>query len=151
MLPRTKGEKIKKYLGFSNKVIYFGSLIAAIINPPVNPRLINTALWWKGNKWKIIVVGIRNSNKKTEPIFCFSPNMKNPDPKIRHIIAPTRRIDEIVSGMPFEEIYSTVRSKSFIFPGMAEINIAEIDTLEKKSKKDLMLLFFKKEFFINLL
>jgi len=77
--------------------------------------------------------------------------MKNPEPKIRDIIAPTRRMDEIVSGMPFEEIYSTVPSKSFILPGMAEINIAEIDTLEKKSKKDLMLLFFKKEFFINLL
>ena len=75
--------------------------------------------------------------------------MKNPEPKIRHIMAPTRRIDDIVSGMPFEEIYSTVLSKSFILPGMAEINIAEIDTLEKKSKKDLMLLFFKKEFFIN--
>jgi len=77
--------------------------------------------------------------------------MKNPEPKIRHIMAPTRRIDEIVSGMPFEEIYSTVLSKSFILLGMAEINIAEIDTLEKKSKKDLMLLFFKKIFFINLL
>ena len=47
-------------------------------------------------------------------------------------MAPTRRIDEIVSGMPFEEIYSTVLSKSFILSGMAEINIAEIDTLEKK-------------------
>ena len=77
--------------------------------------------------------------------------MKNPEPKIRHIMAPTRRIDEIVSGMPFEEIYSTVFSKSFILPGMAEINIAEIDNLEKKSKKDLILLFFKKEFFIILL
>ena len=77
--------------------------------------------------------------------------MKNPEPKIRHIIAPTRRIDEIVSGMPFEEIYSTVFSKSFILPDMAEINIAEIDTLEKKSKKDVILLFFKKEFFMNLL
>ena len=68
---------------------------------------------------------------------------------MRHVIAPTRRIDEIVSGMPFEEIYSTVLSKSFIFLGMAEINIAEIDNLEKKSKKDLMLLFLKIEFFIN--
>ena len=77
--------------------------------------------------------------------------MKNPVPKIRHIMAPTRRIDEIVSEMPFEEIYSTVLSKLFILPGMAEINIAEIDTLEKKSKKDLILLFFKKEFFITLL
>ena len=77
--------------------------------------------------------------------------MKNPEPKIRHIMAPTKRIDDIVSGMPFEEIYSTVLSKSFILPGMAEINIAEIDTLEKKSKKDLIVLFFKKEFFIILL
>ena len=40
--------------------------------------------------------------------------------------------------------------KSFILPGIAEINIAEIDNLEKKSKKDLILLFFKKEFFIIL-
>ena len=59
--------------------------------------------------------------------------------------------DEIASGMPVEEIYSTVLSKSFILPGMAEINIIEIDTLEKKSKKDLILLFFKKEYFIILL
>ena len=77
--------------------------------------------------------------------------MKNPEPKIRHIMAPTRRIDEIISGMPFEAIYSTVLSKLFILPGMAEINIAEIDALEKKSKKDLILLFLKKEFFIFLL
>ena len=66
-------------------------------------------------------------------------------------MAPTKRIDEIVSGIPFEEIYATVLSKSIILPGMADINIAEIDTLEKKSKKDVILLFFKKEFFMNLL
>jgi len=59
-------------------------------------------------------------------------------------MAPPKRIVEIGSGIPFEEIYSTVVSKSFIFPDMAEINIAEIDTLEKKSKKDVILLFFKK-------
>jgi len=63
-------------------------------------------------------------------------------------MAPTRRIDEIGSGIPFVEIYLTVLSKLFILSGMAEINIAEIDTLEKKSKKDLILLFFKKELFI---
>lgn len=51
---------------------------------------------------------MRNSNKKIEPIFWFSLNIKNPEPNIRHIIDPTRRIDEIGSGMPFEEIYSTV-------------------------------------------
>ena len=50
-------------------------------------------------------------------------------------MAPTRRIDAIGSGMPLEEIYSTVLSKSFILPGMAEINIAEIDTLEKNINK----------------
>ena len=67
---------------------------------------------------------------------------------MRHIIAPTRRMDAIGSGIPFEEIYSTVLSKLFTLPGMAEINIAEIDTLEKKSKKDLILLFLKIELFI---
>jgi len=36
--------------------------------------------------------------------------------------------------MPFAEIYSTVLSKSFILPGMAEINIVEIAT-EKNLKK----------------
>ena len=150
MLSRIKREKNKKYLGFFNKTIYFGSLIAAIINPPINPRFINTALWWKGDKWKIIVVGIRKSNKKTEPILWFSPNIKNPEPKIKHIMAPIRRIDAIDSGIPFEEINSTVFSKLFILLGMAEINIAEIDNLEEKSKKDLKLLFLKKEFFIIL-
>ena len=84
----------------------------------------------KGNIWKIIVETIY-SNKYTKPIF-FYPNIKNPEPKIRHIMAPTKRIDEIGSGMPFEKIYSTVLSKSFILRGMAEINIAEIDTFEKK-------------------
>ena len=75
--------------------------------------------------------------------------MKNPEPKQRHIMAPTRRIDEIGLGIPFWEIYSTVLSNPFILPGMAEINIAEIDTLEKKSKKDLILLFLKIELFIG--
>ena len=109
---------------------------------------MSTALWWKGNTWKINVVGIRKSNKKTEPIFWFFPKIKNPEPKLRHIIAPTKRIDEIGLGIPFEEIYSTVPSNPFILLGMAEINIAEINTLEKKSKKDLALLFLKIEFFI---
>ena len=37
-------EKKKKYLGFQIYDIYFGSRNAAIINPPINPRFINTAL-----------------------------------------------------------------------------------------------------------
>ncbi len=50
-------------------------------------------------------------------------------------MASTRRIDEFGSGITFEEIYSTVLLKSFILPRMAEINIVEIDTLEKNLKK----------------
>ena len=53
-------------------------------------------------------------------------------------------------GIPFEEIYSTVSPNPYILLGMAEINIAEIATLEKKSKKDLILLFLKMELFMFL-
>ena len=126
-----------------------GSLNAVITKPPINPRFMSTALSWKGNTWKIIVVGIRKINKKVAPIFWFVPKIKNPEPKIRHIIAPTKRIDAIESGIPFEEIYSTVLLKPFIFPGMSDINIAEIANLEKKSKKDWIPLFLKIKFFIT--
>ena len=60
--------------------------------------------------------------------FWFSPNLKNPESMKRHIMAPTRWIDEICSGIPFEEIYLTDLSKLFILHGMAEINIDKIDT-----------------------
>ena len=136
---------------FIFKAIYIGSLNAEMINPPINPRFMSNALWWNGNTWKIIVVGIRKSNKNIEPFFWFFPKIKNPEPKIRQIIAPTRRTVANGSGIPLDEINSIVFSKPVIFPGMAEINIAEINTLEKKSKKDLILLFLKKEFFIILL
>ena len=130
---------------------YSGSRNAVISNPPINPRFISTALWWKGNIWKIIVVGIRNNNKNAEPIFWFPPKIKNPEPKVRHMIAPTRRIDAIGSGIPFEDTYSTVFSKPVILPGIADINIDEIATLAKKSKKVLIPLFLKIELFILIL
>ena len=59
------------------------------------------------------------------------------------MIAPTKRMDAIGSGIPFEDIYSTVFPKPVIFPGMADMNIADIATLAKKSKKVLIPLFFK--------
>ena len=65
-------------------------------------------------------------------------------------MAPTSRTDDIGSGIPFEEINSTVFSKSFILLGIAEINIADIAILDKKSNKDLKLLFLKIKFFITL-
>tara|TARA_B100000945_G_C20295366_1_gene555349 strand:- start:148 stop:345 length:198 start_codon:yes stop_codon:yes gene_type:complete len=65
------------------------------------------------------------------------------------MIAPNRRIDEIRSGIPFQEIYLTFSSKPLILLGIDEINIAEIASLEKKFKKDLIPLFFKLELFIT--
>ena len=114
-----------------------------ISNPPIKPRFIKTALWWNGNTWKIIVVGIRNNNKKVAPNFWFSPKIKKPEPKVRQIIAPIKRIEAIGSGIPFYEIYSTVLLKPNILPGMADINIDEIATLAMKSKKALVDLFLK--------
>ena len=66
------------------------------------------------------------------------------------MIAPTKRIDEMGSGIPFEDIYSTVFVKPVILLGIADINIDEIATLAKKSKKLLIPLFLKIEFFIPL-
>ena len=48
------------------------------------------------------------------------------------MIAPTKRIDAIGSGIPFEDIYSTVFSKPVILSGIADINIDEIATLAEK-------------------
>ena len=73
--------------------------------------------------------------KQSELIYWFLPNIKNPEPKARNIILPTRRIVEIAWGIPFHEIHSTILLKLCIFSGMAEINIAEIDTLENNLKK----------------
>ena len=52
-------------------------------------------------------------------------------------------MDEIVLGIPLEEIYSTVLSNPVILLGMAEINIAEIDTLEKNLKRFDIFIFKK--------
>ena len=77
--------------------------------------------------------------------------MENPEPKVRNMIAPTKRIDAIGSGIPFDNIYSTVFAKPVILLGIADINIDEIATLAKKSKKVLIPLFLKIELFILLL
>ena len=37
-------EKNKKYLSLFDLAFYIGSLKAVIINPPINPRFISTAL-----------------------------------------------------------------------------------------------------------
>ncbi len=67
----------------------------------ISTRFINTALWFKGNTWKIIVVGIRKNNKKAEPIFWFPPKIKNLESKLRNMVALTRRMDAIGSGITY--------------------------------------------------
>ena len=51
---------------------------------------------------------------------------------MRHIIALTRRMDAIRSGIHFEDIYSTALPKLVIFPGMADMNMADIAIIVKK-------------------
>ena len=77
-------------------------LNAVIINSTINPRFKSKSFLWKENSWKIIVVGLRKSNKNAEPIFWFPPKIKNSEPKIRQIIAPISRTYAIGSGIPFE-------------------------------------------------
>ena len=60
------------------------------------------------------------------------------------MIAPTKRIDANGSGIPFDEIYSTVFEKPKTLPGIADINIDEIETLSMKSKKIFLDLFLLK-------
>ena len=62
---------------------------------------------------------------------------------MRLIILPIRIMDEIGSEIPFDEIWLTVLSKPLNIHYKDEINIGENDTLEKKSKKDLIVLFLK--------
>ena len=73
----------------------------------------------------------------------ISSKDKNPEPKVRQMITLTKRMDAIGLGIPFEDIYSTVLPKTAIFAGMADMNIADIATLAKKSKKVLIPLFLK--------
>ncbi len=68
-----------------------------------------------------------------------------------HMMAPTKKTDAIGSRIPCEDMYSTVFAKPVIFPGIADINIDEIATLAKKSKKVLIPLFLKYELYTLLL
>ena len=57
------------------------------------------------------------------------------------MIAPTKAIEAIGAGIPFDERYSTVFEKPDILLGMADINIDEIATLAMKSKNFFVDLF----------
>ena len=75
--------------------------------------------------------------------------MKKPDPKVRQIIAPTNKIDEMGYVIPLDDIYATVFSKFVIFPGIAERKIDDIATLAIKSKIIFIFLSFLSILFIN--
>ena len=73
--------------------------------------------------------------------------MKNPEPRVRQITAPTKRTGANGSDTPFADIYSTALSKLFILLKIDDMNIAEIATLETKSKNNLAVLVFAINFF----
>ena len=97
-----------------------------------------------------MVVGKRKISKKIVPIFWFSLKTKKPEPRIRHIIAPTNNIGETESGMPFDDMNSTFFEKLVTLLGIALININEIATLAIKSRSFLKNFFFKPNFFKDL-
>ena len=79
--------------------MHFG-LVKARVRTPINPRFINSALGWKGNAWKMIVVGTRKMSNSEAPIFSFLPETKKIEPITMQIIAATNKNAAIGSGIP---------------------------------------------------
>ncbi len=86
--------------------------------PPINPELVRTALIWKGEKWKIKVVGTINIRRRDAPNLCLNPDMKSIDPEIKQIIAISNKNGDKVGGIFLLIITSTVFSKFSILPGI---------------------------------
>ena len=102
------------------------------IKPPISPAFIKTAFIWRGEKWKIKVVGTINIKRRYAPNLCLNPEMKSIEPKIKQMMAISNKNGAKVGGMFLVVMASTVRSKFIILPGIAYINIAEINILPIK-------------------
>ena len=73
-----------------------------------------------------------NISSKYAPSFCLNPEMKSIEPKIRQKMAKSNKNGAKLGGIFLLEIISTVLSKFNILPGIAKINIAEINILPIK-------------------
>ena len=111
-----------------------GTLVNVMINPPIRPRFINTAIDWNGNKCIIIVVGIIKIKSKDAPIRCSLLKTKKPTPPIKQIIAPSNKITEMDFGIPWLEMEFTNKGNLKILGGIATAKVVANSTLPIKSK-----------------
>ena len=108
-------------------------LVKARVRPPINPRFINSALGWKGNAWKMIVVGTRKMSNSDAPSFWFLPNTRSTDPTTRQAIAANNKKVASGAGIPWPDIASTTDVNLVIFEGTATTKTAVKQSLPMKS------------------
>ena len=94
-------------------------LLRPRIKPPISPVFINTAFIWKGEKWKIKVVGTINNSRREAPNLCLNPEMKSIEPKIKQMMAENNKKGANVGDIFLFDITSTVYSELIILPGIA--------------------------------
>ena len=107
----------------------FSTLFRQRTNPPIRPAFIRTAFIWKGEKLNIKVVGTINISRRYATSLCLNPEIKSIEPKIKKIITKSNKNRAKVGGIFLVEMTSTVRLKFNILPGIAYINMAEINIL----------------------
>ena len=108
------------------------------INPPINPKFINTADDWNGKKCIMSVVGTRNSKSNDAPILWSFPNKRNPTPVTKQEIAEIKRTIANPSGIPLFSIELRTKLNLNIFEGIATAKVVAIHNLPKKSKEFLL-------------
>ena len=108
-------------------------LVKARVRPPIKLRFINSALGWKGNAWKMTVVGTRKISNSDAPSFWLLPNRRSTEPTIRQAIAPNNKKCANDSGIPCPEIASTTDENLVIFDGTATTKTADKQSLPMKS------------------
>ena len=109
--------------------------VKARVRPPINPRFINNALGWKGNAWKMIVVGTRKMSNSDAPSFWFLPNRRSTEPTTRQAIAANNKKGAKAAGIPCPEIAWTTDENLVIFDGTATTKTADKQSLPMKSTK----------------
>ena len=107
----------------------------AINKPPANDRFLAIAKYWKGTKWKTIVVGIKNINNSEQANLILLVKIRRTHPVISNIIAANKSSEEIGSGNPLLVIYCAWALKFVILPGIAFMKIALRSNLPKKFKE----------------
>ena len=98
-------------------------------------RFLVIAANWKGTRWKIIVAGTMNINRREQASLVLSVKIKRTVPLMSKAIAATIMIIETGSGNPLLTMYSAWVLKFVIFPGIAFIKIALSSSRPRKGKE----------------